>query len=384
MHLECQAIQTDTLWSNIKGLIAGSYILLNDKNNLSIERYFSYIPIENRKLKYNFLQKTLVQEIKKIIKKLIIDANGTNIVIPLSAGLDSRLIASGLKQYNYTNVKCFSYGLKNNYEAIASKKIAKALGFDWMFIEINQKKIKMFYKSKIYKDYLKMSADGVSTSTIQGLYAIYQLKKINYIKNNYLIVNGNSGDFISGGHIPSFIKPFGAKNNFSSKDFDKILTYHIEKHYSLWNNLTKDNIKIIKNKLKTQYEKSFNYKNRPIHTILELLEYENRQTKYVVNSQRIYDNFQLNWVLPLWNKSFIKYWENVPLKYKLNQKLYKDTLSLLNLGGVWTNEYNFKLYVSPKIMKIIRFLFKGFFLFIGKTKWHNFEKNLLVTGQKIF
>ena len=39
-------IGTDTLWSNIKGLIAGSYLLLNNKNILSIERYFTYIPIE--------------------------------------------------------------------------------------------------------------------------------------------------------------------------------------------------------------------------------------------------------------------------------------------------------------------------------------------------
>ena len=68
--------------------------------------------------------------------------------------------------------------LKITMNQLHQKKFQKALGFDWRFIEINQKKIKMFYKSKIYKNYLKMSADGVSTSTIQGLYAIYQLKKI--------------------------------------------------------------------------------------------------------------------------------------------------------------------------------------------------------------
>ena len=134
-----------------------------------------------------------------------------------------------------------------------------------------------------------------------------------------------------------------------------------------------------------QCEQILNYKNVPsVHTILELLEYENRQTKYVVNSQRIYDNFQLNWVLPLWNKAFIKYWESVPLKYKLNQKLYKDTLSLLNLGGVWTNEYDFKLYVSPKLMQIIRFLFKGFFYLLEKLNGIILKKDLLVTGQRIF
>ena len=47
-----------------------------------------------------------------------------------------------------------------------------------------------------------MSADGASTSTIQGLYAIYILKRRIIINKKSLIVNGNSGDFISGGHIP--------------------------------------------------------------------------------------------------------------------------------------------------------------------------------------
>ena len=33
-------IGTDTLWSNIKGLNAGSYILLDDKTNLSLQGIF--------------------------------------------------------------------------------------------------------------------------------------------------------------------------------------------------------------------------------------------------------------------------------------------------------------------------------------------------------
>ena len=51
----------------------------------------------------------------------------------------------------------------------------------------------------------------------------------------------------------------------------------------------------------------------PLFGLIELLEYENRQTKYVVNSQRIYDFYNLSWLLPLWNKSYIKFWEKVPL-----------------------------------------------------------------------
>ena len=67
----------------------------------------------------------LSNQIEKTIKNIIKDANGATIIIPLSAGLDSRLIASGLKNFNYNNVKCFSYGLKNNYETLSSKKFQK-------------------------------------------------------------------------------------------------------------------------------------------------------------------------------------------------------------------------------------------------------------------
>ena len=37
----------------------------------------------------------------KILQKLIVRANGRQILLPLSAGLDSRLIASGLKHLGY-------------------------------------------------------------------------------------------------------------------------------------------------------------------------------------------------------------------------------------------------------------------------------------------
>ena len=44
---------------------------------------------------------------------------------------------------------------------------------------------------------------------------------------------------------------------------------------------------------------------------LGYLEFHNRQTKFVVNCQRIYDFYKIDWMLPLWNRSFIKFWEKV-------------------------------------------------------------------------
>ena len=52
-----------------------------------------------------------------IFKKTLNEIGDRQIIIPLSAGNDSRLIASILKYLGAKNVKLYSYGTKGNFEA---------------------------------------------------------------------------------------------------------------------------------------------------------------------------------------------------------------------------------------------------------------------------
>ena len=367
-------ISDGTLWQNIKSLNFGSFLFFDNKNNLVVKKYFNYIPYQNFNYSYIDYKKKLKKEIEFLFQNIIKKVNGKNIIIPLSAGLDSRLIASGLKHFKYKNVKCFSYGIKNNYEAIASKKIADKLGYEWRFVKITHRKAKDFYNSNKYKRYLKDSADGCATSTIQGLFAIDSLLKLGFIEPEDVIINGNSGDFISGGHINKNV----LSSKVSKKNINIVINSHYSKHYSLWDTLkTAPNKSIIKKRLLDQINSGNIKKASTLYGILEFLEYENRQTKYVINCQRIYEFYNLNWLLPLWSKSFINFWEGVPLYYKLNQKLYKETLRSLNYGDVWTKHFDIGYRISPKWMLYVRFFFKVFFFFIGKKKWRDFEKKYL-------
>ena len=180
------------------------------------------------------------------------------------------------------------------------------------------------------------------------------------------------------GHIPKTMKYKHAKSQDIKSLFNNIFNDHYSKHYSLWKNLkNKYNKKIIKEALYNQLQSTVKVKkNLTEHGILEFLEYENRQTKYVVNCQRIYDYHKLDWLLPLWNISFIKFWQTVPLQYKLDQFLYKKYYEL-NFGDVWNNHYNSKSYISPNWIILPRFLIKVFFLFQNKEKWHEFERRYI-------
>ena len=385
-------INEGTLWKGIKNINPGSFIFIKNSEEYFLEKYFLYEPWSIINMPYNKFKEQLKVEIKIVIKSLIRKANGKTIVVPLSAGLDSRLVASGLKHLNYTNVKCFSYGLKNNFESNASQIIAKKLGYNWKFVEINQRKAKKYFLSKEYKRFISNKVDGCAATSIQGVYAIDELIKKDYISKEDIIVNGNSGDFITGGHVLNLLDA-SVKTKDSTLLYNEIIEAHYAKHYVLWDSLLSDkNKKIIKTQLLLQIEKNVYNMNKNFmpQGIAEFLEYENRQAKFVNNSQRIYEAYDLKWHLPLWDKSFMEFWSNVPLKYKKNQILYKDVLNELNMGDVWGKKYNFKYFVSPKWIRIIRFIFKVCFVFLGKSKWHKFEKRYLeywtdnICGESIF
>ena len=68
---------------------------------------------------------------------------------------------------------------------------------------------------------------AVLATSIQGLYAIDELIKDKYISKEDIIVNGNSGDFITGGHVAKIL-------DASVKSEDSNLLYNeiIEAHYA--------------------------------------------------------------------------------------------------------------------------------------------------------
>ena len=160
-------------------------------------------------------------------------ANGRQIAIPLSAGLDSRLIASGLKHLGTKNLVCFSYGLENNFEAKAAKIIADTLGVAWHFVPLSVRQQRQFFKTPTYQSYLNFTHNYTSTPFQQDLYPLHSMLMTGTIDNDALVVNGNTGDFISGGHIPASIRNINALTGDAYATF---IDEFLKKHLSLWVN----------------------------------------------------------------------------------------------------------------------------------------------------
>ena len=111
-----------------------------------------------------------------------------------------------------------------------------------------------------------------------------------------LIINGNTGDFISGGHIP--------KELFNCKNINKkiLIDLFIRKHFCLWDRCLKDPyFPIIYNRINKLIKSFNNYIiNKRSASIFETLEWSERQAKFVITGQRVYDFLEMDWKLPLW------------------------------------------------------------------------------------
>jgi asparagine synthase (glutamine-hydrolysing) len=372
-------IGNKTLYKKLHSLKAGELVIFQDNSHKYFQYYKYFGEIVNKS--FDEYLEELSEVTIKIFQKMQKNIGNRQIVVPLSAGNDSRLVVSVLKYLGAKNVKCYSYGTPGNFESDIARIIAKKLGYDWKFIPLIHKSEKNFYASKSYKKYLAYGETYSSVPYIQSLSTIKYLKGLDWIDQDAIFVNGNTGDFISGGHInPEARFVYNDQSILLRKD--NILNQLVEKHFSLWGYLkTKDNLSKIKNNLWNEIAKGCHECSELSnnHQFYEYSEFIDRQSKYVISGQRAYEYYGYEWRLPLWDDEYLLFWQKVPLNFKLKQKLYKGMLKKKNFGDVWSDEIPVnKKMITPKWIIPLRFICKIPFSFFGKKgkkAWKQFDIN---------
>jgi asparagine synthase (glutamine-hydrolysing) len=309
----------DTLYKNVKQLQAGE-CLLYANNQLTVERYYTFEHSEPESYNEAALLAELDVVAKESIQRLISYANGRQIVIPLSGGYDSRLIATLIKEANYENVLTFTYGAKGNKEAAYSKIIADNLGLKWHFIEYTKALWKAAWQTEECKNYQLVASNWSSLAHIQDWLAVKIMKEQGLVESDAVFAPGHSGDMVAGSHIPSFIY-----NNLTTKYTKGDLIEHLfDKHYCLTNH---ENVQLSVNIFKEKIEKSINiqsiYSSQEFANECEKYNWENRQAKFIFNSVRVYEFYDFDWWIPLWDKDFVSFFEELPLPFR-NHKWYVD------------------------------------------------------------
>ncbi|MBD3843874.1 MAG: asparagine synthase, partial [Campylobacterales bacterium] len=226
--------------------------------------------------------------------RLIASAKGKTLVIPLSGGYDSRLILALLVKHGYKNIICFTYGVKTSYEINIAKKVSEKLNVKIEVIEYNNKFIDEQLNKEEFYSYVKYGANFISLSHIQDLLAVKYLKLNNLIHEDAIFVPGHSGDIFAGTHISA---------NLNEKSLKEIVVSEIKKkHFTLQPNCS--------NNVNYYHQDCFGFSN------MEAWSWKERQSKFIVNSIRVYEYYGYTARLPLWDKELATFFKSVPYDYK--------------------------------------------------------------------
>ena len=371
-------IDAGALYRGIELLVPGELIWFAG-GKATRHRYYIYRPWRVREAGPAALEKELKETTLAIIERLLASLDGRPLLVPLSAGRDSRLIVSAARHLGYNNVRCFSYGRAGNFEAGTSKAIAEKLGYPWKFAPATIAKQRRFFAGEAYARYLEFADSGGSLPFVQDMAPLMELKASGYVSADAVIVNGNSGDYIAGNHIPPELRR-PATNLSDDARWRCIIDALIGKHFSLWRALaTPSRHARIATLLRASIARAGGTLGDPAtdHGLYEYAEFQDRQCKYVITGQRIYEFLGHDWRLPLWDNAYLRFWEGVPLAEKAGQALYARMLSKANWGGVWRDVPVNRKTVRPRWLVPLRLAAKAVHAPLGAEAWHGFERRYL-------
>jgi len=370
----------ETLFPNVRQLQAGECLWINQNENgqeLTTHRYYRFLHTEPTGSNDD---ETLLNELdavsEKCVQRLIDYADGRQIVVPLSAGYDSRLIVSLLRRLGYENVLTFSYGKPDNHESRISKAVAESLNYPWEFVKYNNSLWRRWWNTKERVDHQWWASEWTSLPHIQDWPAVWQLKEAGKLKQNAVFAPGHTGDVISGSHLPKNIEPEG---NVSLIDLCQAI---VSLHYSLmpWNSDSLHRLNEWHDRIIKCTEAPDLKKGNDLANWFEKWEWQERQAKFVINSVRAYEFWGYDWYLPLWDREFMLFWQTIPLCLRKGQLLHSQMVKKFHnhqsipFGTKPANQVNSKINPTAPIRDMIKKSFIGLYLMPASRFYRSLKK----------
>lgn len=332
----------NTLFENIYQVQAGELVCF-ENDSVKPKIYIDYLTRSTNKADFETLKNSFLQILENVAKRLIEFADGRQIVIPLSGGFDSRLIAAILKKQGYENVFCFTYGKVDSYEVAISKKVSGALNYPWYFVEYNENTIpKNYLFSDEFKKFSEYQANNISVFHIQDYFAVKYLTDNKIIDADAIFAPGHTGDVMGGSNLSKtdFSKPINFVELFIEKRYD----------YTSKKNITPKLIEKLNKSIDQNIKKEFKYSLDDNFNIKE------RQAKFIVNSTKVYDFFGFKKAIPLWDNELYLFFRDLPLFYKTKRIFYEEVIvdQLYKKLNIFFDEDAQRLKAESKVIRVAK------------------------------
>lgn len=275
------------------------------------------------------------------------------VLVPLTRGYDSRLLACLLKEFGHKNVVCVTWGRDKNSEVETAKKVSNKLGYEHIFVNYSEEIVNNFTSSPEFLAYMDYAGHWSSMPFLYEYFGLKELKRREIIGSDTVVLPGHPGDFLRGEHLaknmetdsPSYLAAqifsnFNSSYPVKRKDQKKIIDFIIDRFFS--------------------------DKGGASWHGYEQWDYQERQCKFIGNSTQVFSHLELDYMMPLFDLDLLLFFKKLPFEQKTGQNLYNNTLEKyffkkfgidFDLKAVYKKERRFSvlkrdlLAVAPQFLK---------------------------------
>ncbi len=276
---------------------------------------------------------------------------GKTLLLPISGGVDSRLIAALVKESGHKDVLAFTYGTADSNEMAWGRQSAKILGFRWEGIEYSESTWRGLFEDEEFASFLDRWSSGVSPPHIQDFPAARRLKDILGSLENTVVLPGF-------GQIERDTRVSITERGGGTLSREQILAKVIRHEMFLWNIWTPswNGWKELKRALRQEWSTDSVAKDLSGHDYAIYWYWRNRFSRYLMNSQRNYEHFGGQWLLPLCDERFVQH------RLSLGPEDARKRRGLSEAASNYFQRFGLELPLTTRVGRIpIPDLAEGFF-----------------------
>ncbi len=327
--LKCLCVTgSDTLLEGVRQVEAGSLLRIPAACDGDVEtrHWYAFRPNLDPDTPANLLDVALETH-RAAVQRTIRFADDALIVVPLSAGRDSGILATLLAQsgVDREQILTYTFGRRGNRESEVSRRVAASLGLRWELIPYSDAMWFELAREPWWPGYLTWASSLAGVPGFADLPAILELRRRGLVPDGSVVVPGHSLDFPGGSHIPGRLvrRSAGSRTDV----VDAVLTgyYKYRSDDVIAAMLGRSAVEVTE-AMRERVELSVpatpaSMTREQLVSATDEWGWKERQAKLIVNSVRVYEHQDLRWALPWWDRAVLDFWTRVPLHQRVGHPL---------------------------------------------------------------
>lgn len=280
----------NTLLPNWSSILVGHKLVANlHTQQVQVKRYFDHFVLDKVKNDDNF-ERQFLRITQEWAQQIITYANGKQIWVALSGGYDCRLILSTLIMAKAPNLHCYTYGRKESQEIQMASEVARVLNLKWHFIPYDEQTFGEFFTDS-WMNYAMQNHHYHTLPHEQDFFALTELSKKGLLEEGFIGIAGHVGEIPAGSVMKSY--PIQLKEYITQTCGFAPQHYMKDKDIDTWD----------------RYHQWIN---------------ENKMSKFITNSIRLFEYFGGKWMLPMWHRDFMHLFYSLEFSERWDKKAYVD------------------------------------------------------------